>query len=113
MSTDNTSTKRVITRASVIAAFGLITMSSSMASDAMLTCVESSNAYYAPSGFDTREEVVYNSSFLSKETIGDVVVVNNDISFSKFYERKNVKMHIVKTSKHVSRFDFDDEYEEL
>ena len=113
MITENIATKRVISGASVIAAFGLITMSSSMTSNTVMTWAESYNAYYEPSGFDAREETVSNSSLLSKEMIGDVVLVNNDISFSKSYERKHVKLRIVKTSRHISHFDFDDEYEVL
>lgn len=97
----------------VVAAFGLLTMSSNL-SAVSLTSMNIKPAYFYESlGFFNGEETVCNSSMLSKQAIGDIVSFDRVSGFVQRHERINVNLQITRITKHVSSFDFEDEYEEI
>ena len=97
----------------VVAAFGLLTMSSDL-SDASVTSVNIKPEYfYEAPGYFNGEETVCNSSMLSKQAIGDIVSFDRVSEFVQRHERISVNLQITRINKHVSNFDFEDEYEEI
>ncbi len=97
----------------VVAAFGLLTMSSN-SSDASVTSMDIKPGYfYEAPGYFIGEETVYNSSMLSKHAIGDIVLLDKASEFVQKHDRISVNLQITKITKHVSSFDFEDEYEEI
>ena len=97
----------------VVAAFGLLTMSSNL-SDASVTSMNIKPDYfYEALGYFNGEETVYNSSMLSKQAIGDIVSFDKVSEFVQRHDKISVNLQITKITKHVSSFDFEDEYEEI
>lgn len=97
----------------VVAAFGLLTMSSNL-SDASVTSMNIKPDYfYEAPGYFNGEETVYNSSMLSKQAIGDIVSFDRVSEFVQRHDKISVNLRITKITKHVSSFDFEDEYEEI
>lgn len=97
----------------IVAAYGLLTMSSNL-SDASITSmnIKSDFFYEAPEYFNG-EETLYSSSTLSKQAVGDIVSFDRVLDFVQKHKRINVNLQITKINRHISSFDFEDEYEEL
>lgn len=91
----------------VVAAFGVLTMSSSLpyVSVASMNPV---SIFSETSGCFIGEETICNSSMLSNQAIGDIVS-----EYVKQLDKIKVNLQITKITKHLSHFDFEDEYEEL
>lgn len=53
------------------------------------------------------------SSTLSEEVRGDVMASHKDVKRYENHEKISVQLQILQVRKHVSQFDFDEEYEEL
>lgn len=97
----------------VVAAFGLLTMSSNL-SDASVTSMNIKPEYFCEApGYFNGEETVYNSSMLFKQAIGDIVSLDRVSEFVQRHDKISVNLQITKITKHVSSFDFEDEYEEI
>lgn len=97
----------------VVAAFGLITMSSSLVDKSITTLSISPPFHYEKLGYFYGEETVYNSSMLSKQAIGDILSFDKGVDFVQKHEKIKVNLQITRISKHISNFDFEDEYEEI
>ena len=103
---------RKISGIGVIAAFGLLTMSSRMTNSSSTT--GTTDAYcYESHNYINNENTVSNSSLLSKQAVGDIVSLEKSVEFVQQHKTVNTKLQIVKITKHVSNFDFDEEYEEI
>lgn len=97
----------------VAAAFGLITMSSSIASQSLTTinihpeyCCEAHN-------YSLSDNTVCNSSLLFRKTVGDFISVDKNADSVQQHEKINVNLQITKISRHISNFDFEEEFEEI
>lgn len=97
----------------VVAAFGLITMSSSISSQSLTTMNIQSDYYYEAYNYSMVDNTICNSSTLSKQAVGDIVSVEKKADFVQQHEKINVNLQITKISKHVSNFDFEEEFEEI
>lgn len=97
----------------VVAAFGLITMSSSIASHSLTTMNIQPDYYYEAFNYSLADNTVCNSSMLSKQAVGDIVSVEKKADFVQQHEKINVNLQIAKISKHISNFDFEEEFEEI
>lgn len=97
----------------VVAAFGLVTMSSSIASQSLTTMNVRPDYYYEAHNYSLADSTVCNSSLLSRRAIGDIVSIDNKADFVQQHEKINVNLQIARISKHVSNFDFEEEFEEI
>lgn len=97
----------------VVAAFGLLTMSSSTASNSFITMNISPAYYYETHNYINNDNTVCNSSMLSKQAIGDIISVEKKADFVQQHNKINVNLQITKITKHVSSFEFEEEYEEI
>lgn len=97
----------------VVAAFGLLTMSSSIASNSFTTINVSPAYYYEVHNFINNDNTVCNSSMLSRQAVEDIVSVEKKADFAQQHEKINVNLQITKITKHVSCFEFEEEYEEI
>ncbi len=62
---------------------------------------------------DNQGEVCMSSE-LSKRTVGDLILNESDFyDFSASRKVATVRLHITETIKHVSNFEFEEEYEEI
>ena len=95
----------------IVAAFGIITMSSNLSGHSNITL--NNKPYYETKGCFSSEETICNSSTLSKNAVGDIVSCDRVTDFVQNHDKINVTLHITKIHKHVSSFDFEDEYEEI
>ena len=97
----------------VVAAFGLLTMSSSIAGNSFTTINVSPSYYYEVHNFINNDNTVCNSSMLSRQAVGDIVSIEKKSDFVQQHEKVNVNLQITKITKHVSSFEFEEEYEEI
>ena len=97
----------------VVAAFGLITMSSSILSQSLTTMNIQPDYYFEAHNYSLAENTVCNSSTLSRQAIGDIVSIGKKTDFVQQHEKINVNLQITKISKHTSNFDFEEEFEEI
>lgn len=97
----------------VVAAFGLITVSSSIASQSFTTMNIRPDYYYEAYNYSSADNTVCNSSMLSKQAVGDIILVEKKADFIQEHEKINVNLQITKIVRHISNFDFDEEFEEI
>ena len=97
----------------VVAAFGLITMSSSIASQSLTTMNIHPDYYYEAHNYSLSDNTVCNSSLLSRQAVGDIISVDKKADSVQQHEKINVNLQITKISKHISNFDFEEEFEEI
>lgn len=97
----------------IVAAFGFITMSSSMVGFSPITT--NIQPYYCCDvhKFSLADNTICNSSMLSKQAIGDFVSTEKKPDFVQQHEKIQVNLRVTKISKHVSNFDFEEEFEEI
>lgn len=98
---------------SIVTAFGLITMSSSIACNSVTSMNVNPAYYYEINNYVNNDNTVCNSSMLSKHTVGDIVSVERKTDFVQQHDKINVNLQITKIKKHVSTFEFEEEYEEI
>ncbi len=80
----------------------------------MTSCVPVEYEYDSESLFSDTIGEVCVSSELQNKTIGDIVIDNSVMSeFVQNHKANIFKLHITGVSKHVSKFDFEEEYEEI
>ncbi len=96
-----------------VATCGLITMSSSISSQSFTAMDMGSDYYYKTYNYSFTDKNICNSSMLSKQAIGDIPSFEKKADFVKKHENINVNLQITKISKHVSHFDFEEEFEEI
>ena len=97
----------------VVAAFGLLTMSSSIASQSLTTMNIRPDYYYEAYNYSLSDNTVCNSSLLSRQAVGDIISVDKKADSIQQHEKINVNLQITKISKHISNFDFEEEFEEI
>lgn len=97
----------------VIAAFGVLTMSSSNASHSITTMNSGPDYYYESYNYVNNENNVCNSSMLLRHVVGDIVSVDNKTDFVQQHEKMKVELQITKITSHISSFEFEEEYEEI
>lgn len=97
----------------VVAAFGLLTMSSSIASNSFITMNISPACNYEMHNYIYNGNTVCNSSMLSRQAVGDIISVEKKTDFVQQHKKINVNLEITKITKHVSSFEFEEEYEEI
>lgn len=88
-------------------------MSSSSVSNSVTTMNISPDYYYEAHNFINNDNTVCNSSMLSRKAVGDIVLAEKKADFVQEHERINVNLQITKLTKHVSSFEFEEEYEEI
>lgn len=97
----------------VVAAFGLITMSSSIASQSLTTMNIRLDYYYEVHNHSSADNTVCNSSMLSRQAVGDIISDEKKVDFLNQHEQINVSLQITNISKHISNFDFEEEFGEI
>ena len=102
-----------IPRIRVMATVGFITMSSSIVSQSLTTMSIKPNFYYEAHNYSVVDNTVCNSSLLSRQAVGDIVSVEKKTDFIHQHEKINVNLQITKITKHISNFDFEEEFEEI
>lgn len=99
----------------VITVLSLASMSQNP-KNSMTTCVPADYRYEAASLFSDNIGDVCTSSELQNNVVGNIMLENENNSTLDFvpkHKTENVKLNITDISKHVSRFDFEEEYEEI
>ncbi len=96
-----------------MAAFGLITMSSNVVDSIATTMNIMPDYYYEIPEYDYGEVTVTNSSILSKQAGGDIVSSEGIATYVQKHDKMNVMLQITKIRKHISNFDFEEEYEAI
>ncbi len=104
---------KIIQGFGVVAAFGLLTMSSNIACNSYTTMNIRPAYYYEGQNYINNNNTVCNSSILLKQAVGDIVSVEKKADFVQQHEKINVNLQITKITKHVSSFEFEEEYEEI
>lgn len=104
---------KIIQGFGVVAAFGLLTMSSNIACNSYTTMNIRPAYYYEGQNYINNNNNVCNSSILLKQAVGDIVSVEKKADFVQQHEKLNVNLQITKITKHVSSFEFEEEYEEI
>lgn len=104
---------KIIQGFGVVAAFGLLTMSSNIACNSYTTMNIRPAYYYEGQNYINNNNTVCNSSILLKQAVGDIVSVEKKADFVQQHEKINVNLQITKITKHVSNFEFEEEYEEI
>ncbi len=97
----------------IVAAFGLLTMSSSIASNSFTTMNVSPDCYYEVHNYINNDNTVCNSSMLSRQAVGDIVSFEKRADFVQQHEKINVNLQITKITRHISSFEFEEEYGEI
>ena len=97
----------------VVAAFGLITMSSSITSQSLTTMDNKYDYYYEANNYLAADNTVCSSSELSKKAVGDIIVNEKKMDFISKQKKINVNLQVMKISKYVSNFDTEEEFEEI
>ena len=111
MAQDQSSIKR-LSGVGIVATFGFVTLSSGINHSITSTAMGPDYRYEAQ-GFFNSEDPLCNSSMLSKQSVGDIVLPSEKEEVFKEHEKIDVVLKITKISKHVSSFDFEDDYEEI
>lgn len=96
-----------------VAAFGLMTMSSSISSQSITTMNSIPNYHHEAYNYSLNDGTVCNSSMLSRQAVGDIVSMEKRFDFVQCHEKIKVNFEITKITKHISNFDFEEEYEEI
>ena len=97
----------------IIDACGFLTMSSSIATPSFTT-MQTVPAYYSEIfNFSLTDHAICNSSMLSKRALGDIVSMEKKTDFVQQHEKTKVNLQITKIKKHISNFEFEEEYEEI
>ena len=108
MQADPISLKKILSWG-LVAAFGLITMSSNISANSYETVNSKQYSYYDLSCGNINETLVCSSPAFSSEAIGDVIFRGKT-----YRDRtKNVNLIISKISKYKPKFYFEDVYEEI
>jgi len=104
----------LISNIGIFAAFGVLTMSSSFTATSNST-LNSSVSLFFESAYTYNNTGDLCSSLMQKSNqMGDILVASNlNEEFVQEHKKINVNLQITKINKHVSNFDFDDEYEEI
>lgn len=97
----------------IVAAFGLITLSSSIASHSFTTVNKRPDYYYEAHNYTLTDNTICTSSLLSRQAVGDIISIDKKADFVQQHEKINVNLQITKISKHISNFDFEEEFEEI
>lgn len=97
----------------VVAAFGLITMSSSITSQSLTTMDMKYGYYYEANNYLLTDNTICSSSELSKRAVGDIILNEKKMDFVSQRKKINVNLQVMKISKYVSNFDFEEEFEEI
>lgn len=97
----------------VVAAFGLLTMSSSIAGNSLTTMNACPPYNFETHNYIHNDTTICNSSMLSRQAVGDIVSVDKKPDFVQQHEKINVNLQITKITKHISTFEFEEEYEEI
>lgn len=97
----------------VVAAFGVITMSSSIASQSLTTMNIRPDYYCEAHSYSSTDNTVCNSSSLFRRAVGDIFSVERKADFVQQHEKINVNLQITKISKHIPSFAFEEEFEEI
>ncbi len=97
----------------VVAAFGLLTMSSSFSNNSFTTLNVRPDYYYEAHNYINNDNTVCNSSMLSRQAVGDIVSVEKKADFMQQHEKINVNLQITKITRYVSNFEFEEGYEEI
>ena len=92
----------------VVAAFGLLTMSSSFSNNSFTTLNVRPDYYYEAHNYINNDNTV-----LSRQAVGDIVSVEKKADFTQQHEKINVNLQITKITRYVSNFEFEEEYEEI
>lgn len=98
----------------VIAAFGLLTVSSGMTGSSLTsTNLNAIPYYYEANSYFNGDSSICSSSSLAKQAVGDIISSDKKADFVQKHEKINVNLQITKISKHISNFEFEEEYEEI
>lgn len=109
-----TNIKKVGVGVGVFTFLSLASVSSSALSSSMTSSITSDFMYEAADIINDSNGDVCISTNLSNQVVGDIISDKDEFEdLSVCYESKSIKMHITEVKKHVSKFDFEEEYEEI
>jgi hypothetical protein len=98
----------------VITFLSLATASTSIHSTSMTSGMADMHSYASAYVINDNQGSVCLSSSLSDKTTGDIIMnVDNDDLVPITHNLMSAKLHIREVKTHVSKFDFEDEYEEI
>ena len=97
----------------VVTFLSLASMSSNMCNNSITMGTNGEYIYEGISYVNDNEGDMCISSEMSNMFRGDVVKNSDIIDFVHRREKKIIEIHVTRVSKHISTFDFEDEYEEI
>lgn len=98
----------------VVTFLSIATMSSAWPYDTLTTSMNKQFGFEGVPLFSDKEGEFCASSSLSDMVRGDVLATENDIDeFYSAHEQFSVQLKILEVKQHISKFDFEDEYEEI
>ena len=98
---------------SVVFAFGLLTMSSNYQLDSFTTVNNKPQFANEIVLYPSSEERVSCSSLLFRQSIGDIIVLDDEIINMGNKKTVQITLKITSIRKHIPIFDFEEEYEEI
>ena len=100
---------------SVLTVFSVASLSSNVVGGSITSNVINPYYYESVSVINDGSGELCLSSGLSEQVVGDILTDKNDVSDNYLLrrERKNVQLKITNITKHVSKFDFEEDYEEI
>ena len=98
-----------------VSVFSVASLSSNTISGNVTSSINNSYCYEAVSIISDENGEMCLSSSLGEQAGGAILINQNDISDNYLirHKRRSVQLQITKVSKHVSKFDFEEEYEEI
>ena len=99
---------------SVVTLLNIATISPNMYTNSLTANTSAYYSYAAVPTYSDDQGELCISSMLADEVRGDVLLSNGNIDeYVPKHKKMNVKLKITKITKHVSKFDFEEEYEEI
>lgn len=100
---------------SVLTVFSVASLSSNMAGGSITSNVFNPYFYESVSVINDESGALCLSSNLSNQVVGDILTERNSIeeNYLVKHEKRKVQLQITNIAKHVSKFDFEEDYEEI
>ena len=105
--------KKILTGIGVVTFLSLASMSSNIPGNSVTIGTNNEYGYEGISFVKDKEGDMCISSAITNISIGDVAINPEIMDFMQKRERNSIEIQVTHIRKHVSKFDFQDEYEEI
>lgn len=113
--TYNINIRRIGAGVGFITFMSLASVSHNPANNSLTSSISNAFAYEsAVDIFNDDQGDVCISTNLSNQTVGDIISDKDEIvDLPARYEKQSIKLHITEVRRHITEFDFEEEYEEI